>query len=116
VITINGEDFVTTSEASEITGYSISHIGKLVSQKRIEAIKIGRNWAINRTSLQNYVKNAAAPVVTRGKKSTGFYMRLKAMQLGHKLEASVDGRVWCKNCREMVTAIYQENLQCLGSD
>jgi excisionase family DNA binding protein len=45
------EGWVTTTEAAEITGYSITYMRQLANRDRIEARKVGRDWLIERTSL-----------------------------------------------------------------
>jgi len=47
-------DYVSTTDAAEITGYRQEHINFLCRKEKIEAKKIGRNWLVNINSLREY--------------------------------------------------------------
>lgn len=47
-------DWITTKEASELTGYSVQYIRRLMRQERVVARKWLRDWAISRKSLLEY--------------------------------------------------------------
>jgi excisionase family DNA binding protein len=48
-------NFISSSEASRTFGVSTAYITKLARAKLIKALKIGRNWIIERDSLQTYL-------------------------------------------------------------
>ena len=48
------DGWITTTEAAEITGYSIAYMRQLANRGRIEARKVGRDWLIERTSLLEF--------------------------------------------------------------
>jgi len=56
-----GKDFdptewITTKEAAELTGYHVVHIRRLAKAGRIRGIKRGRDWWVERESVQAYVE------------------------------------------------------------
>jgi excisionase family DNA binding protein len=42
-----GDNWVTTGEAAELTGYSDAYVRWLANQGRIRAHKVGRDWLVN---------------------------------------------------------------------
>ena len=44
-------NYVTSAEAAESLGFSPDHVRKLINQGRIKAEKLGRNWIIEKKSL-----------------------------------------------------------------
>lgn len=51
------EDFdqwITTAEAAELSGYNVYHVRRLAARGRIEAKKQGRDWFVNRDSMLAY--------------------------------------------------------------
>lgn len=48
------EGWISTAEAADLTGYTAVYIRRLAKGKRIEAVKTGRDWLINRASLLAY--------------------------------------------------------------
>ncbi|MBA3824961.1 MAG: helix-turn-helix domain-containing protein [Ktedonobacterales bacterium] len=48
-------DFVSTTEASRLFGVSSTYVTKLARAGVIQASKIGRNWIIEKSSLQIYL-------------------------------------------------------------
>ena len=58
------EDWITTAEASQLSGYSPVHIRRLIRAGEIDAQKWGRDWQVSRDSLINYLKL----IETKGKK------------------------------------------------
>ena len=50
---------VTVWAASELTGYNIQHIRRLVFDGRLEAKRVGRAWLIKIASLEAYLAEAA---------------------------------------------------------
>lgn len=106
MITINNETYITVEKAAELTGYNSSYIGRLAADGKIQATKIGRAWAVSKQSVLAYgskPKNTTRNFIR---------LRLKAMQLGHKMIKSPDGRVYCTKCQETVTVIAKGNMKC----
>ena len=50
----NPVEWLTTQEAAELTGYDVTHIRWLIREDRVEGQKFGRDWMVNRRSIQNY--------------------------------------------------------------
>ena len=107
-IIIQGHEYINIKIARSLTGYDETYLQKLALQGKIKAQKIGRAWAIEKQSILEYAKR---PTRTQQKKTSG-YMRIKAMQLGHKMRVAPDRRVFCTHCGESITYIYKENLPC----
>lgn len=49
--------WLTTEDASKITGYNTEHIRRLVRAGKVDAKKWGREWMIKRSSLIEYMNN-----------------------------------------------------------
>lgn len=107
MITIQGKQYITTRVAGEITGYGESYIQRLAKENKIEGVKIGPAWAIEKESVIKYANNAKPPAAKLSIK-----MNLKAMQLGHKMRKAPDGRVHCIYCGESITNIYEGKPSC----
>ena len=108
MIELNNETYLTTSEATDLTGYAESYIQKLAKAGTVTAVKIGQAWAIEKQSLLDFGKKSEPK--TPKKKTHGnneLRLRLRAMQLGHKLYASPDNRVYCTRCQLTVTQIKE---------
>lgn len=52
------EDWITTREAVELSGYHADHLRRLIRAGEIEARKFGIVWQVSRQSLLNYLKDA----------------------------------------------------------
>ena len=52
--------WLTTSEAAELTGYTRAHIRRMLIAKQIEGIKRGRDWLINRESILDHKRRMDA--------------------------------------------------------
>lgn len=63
------EDWITTHEAAEISGYHAEHIRELLRENRVKARKFGQVWQVDRASLLAYVRNAEKLGAKRGPKS-----------------------------------------------
>ncbi len=50
------KDWVTTTQAAELSGYHRDHIRRLIRNDEIEAKKWGRDWMVNRKSLIDYLR------------------------------------------------------------
>jgi excisionase family DNA binding protein len=53
----NPNEWITTKEAAELTRYHPTHIRWLIREDRIEGRKLGRDWLIDRESLEEYARN-----------------------------------------------------------
>jgi len=52
------EEWITTREAIELSGYHPDHLRRLIRAGDIEARKFGIVWQVSRQSLQQYLKEA----------------------------------------------------------
>jgi hypothetical protein len=50
----NNKKYISTKEASSLTGYSQDYIGQLVRNKKILSRKVGRVWYVSEESILNY--------------------------------------------------------------
>lgn len=103
MIELSNETYLTTSETADLTGYTESYLQTLAKNGTISAVKIGNAWAIEKSSLLKFGKKQEPKQKPQKKQSVS--LRLKAMQLGHKLYKSPDGRVYCTKCQLTVTQI-----------
>lgn len=62
------EDWLTTYEAVQISGYELDYIRKLVRAKKITGRKWGQSWQVSRKSLQEFIKNREKQGEKRGRK------------------------------------------------
>lgn len=62
------QDWITTQEAAQISGYHAEHIRELLRENRVRAQKFGPVWQIDRASLLAYVQNAKKLGAKRGPK------------------------------------------------
>ena len=53
-------DWITTEEASQLSGYSITHLQDLIRRKKIEAEKKGGAYWVKRASLTTFIEEAVA--------------------------------------------------------
>ena len=51
------DDWITTAEAAELTGYHRNHILRLLEGGKVKAQKWGIQWQVSRSSLLAYVRN-----------------------------------------------------------
>jgi len=49
-------DWITTTEAAELTGYWVTHIRHLIREGHVQAQRFGRAWMVNRESLLAYAR------------------------------------------------------------
>ncbi len=49
-------DWITTDQASELSGYHVERVRELAREGRIEAKKWGRDWMISQGSLLKYIR------------------------------------------------------------
>ena len=52
------ENFLTVEEAIELTGYTGQYLRRMARHGRLQAIKRGAFWLIERSSLEAYLKTA----------------------------------------------------------
>lgn len=52
----NPTDWITTNEAAELTGYEAAHVRYLAKKGDIGSKKFGRDWMIDRESVQAYAE------------------------------------------------------------
>ena len=62
------EDWLTTYEAVQISGYELDYIRKLVRANKIVGRKWGQSWQVSRKSLQAFLKNREQQGQKRGRK------------------------------------------------
>jgi excisionase family DNA binding protein len=65
-------DWLTTQEASSLSGYHLEHIRRLIRNREIEAKKWGKVvWMVNRASLLEYMEKMKDKGEKRGPKFHG---------------------------------------------
>ena len=52
------DNHITVQGASEITGYNVQYLRRLLRAEKLDAIKVGQIWLINLASLQAYFGRA----------------------------------------------------------
>ncbi|MCB8923995.1 MAG: helix-turn-helix domain-containing protein [Ardenticatenaceae bacterium] len=52
------DDWITTREAVELSGYHPDHLRRLIREGTISARKFGIVWQVSRQSLETYLKEA----------------------------------------------------------
>jgi excisionase family DNA binding protein len=62
------EDWLTTYEAMQLSGYELDYIRKLVRAKKITGRKWGQSWQVSRRSLQEFLKGREQQGGKRGRK------------------------------------------------
>jgi len=62
------EEWITTKEASELSGYTPYHIRELIREERIKAQKFGEVWQVSKQSLLAYVRQVEKKGEKRGRK------------------------------------------------
>jgi len=50
-------DLISLSEASTISGFTATHVRRLVASKQIWGVKIGRNWVTTRQAVEDYISH-----------------------------------------------------------
>ncbi len=51
------ENLVSLSEASNLTGYHQDYLGFLCRSGKLKGFKVGRNWSVTKTDLEDFIKN-----------------------------------------------------------
>jgi hypothetical protein len=62
------EEWITTYEASRISGYELDYIRKLLRAEAIEGRKWGQSWQVNRASLMKFLSRREKQGAKRGRK------------------------------------------------
>ncbi len=62
-------DWITTKQATELSGYHPEHIRELVRERKIKAQKFGEVWQVSRSSLLTYVRQSEKLGEKRGPKN-----------------------------------------------
>jgi hypothetical protein len=52
------EDWLTTYEASHLSGYNPDYIRQLIRAQKVQGRKWGLSWQVSRQSLESYLKKA----------------------------------------------------------
>lgn len=55
---MNGDEWITTQEAAELSGYHVNHLRRLIRAGDIQARKISFLWFVQRQSLLDYMARA----------------------------------------------------------
>jgi hypothetical protein len=63
------EDWITTAEAVDLSGYNPRHIQRLLRTGAIKGQKWGQQWQVSRASLLAYVRKVEKMGAKRGPKS-----------------------------------------------
>lgn len=62
------EDWITTYQAAEISGYNLEYIRQLIRSKKIHARKWGQSWQVSKQSLEIYIGRVKKTGKRRGPK------------------------------------------------
>ena len=62
-------EWISTNQAAEISGYHISHIRLLIREEQLVGQKWGRDWMVNRESLLTYLEKIKSFGQKRGRKT-----------------------------------------------
>lgn len=55
------DEWITTTEAANISGFHIEYVRRLARSDQIAAKKWGREWMVNRKSFQEYLASEKKP-------------------------------------------------------
>lgn len=62
------EDWLTTYEAANISGYELDYIRKLIRAEKIQGRKWGQSWQVSRKSLMEFIEEREKQGEKRGRK------------------------------------------------
>jgi excisionase family DNA binding protein len=63
------DDWITTTEAAEISGYHVEYVRKLIKSDKVKGRKVwGREWQVSRSSLLAHIAKAGKLGAKRGPK------------------------------------------------
>jgi excisionase family DNA binding protein len=65
------EDWLTTEQAAELSGYHIVHVRKLLLSGKLHGRKWGQAWQVSRESLLTYIQDTKQQGKKRGPKPKG---------------------------------------------
>jgi hypothetical protein len=107
--------FISTAEASELSGYNPDHLARLAREGAVEAIRVGRTWHVERESLESFLKK-------QGRSMNGFPGLISTKDASKKYGYSPDylarlarngeivgsqvGRTWLVD-RESIAAFFR---------
>jgi excisionase family DNA binding protein len=63
------DDWITTTEAAEISGYHVEYIRKILQTRKVKGQKWGREWQVSRSSLLAHIRKAEKLGAKRGPKT-----------------------------------------------
>lgn len=52
------EEWLTTAQAAELSGYHVIYLRQLIRDGRVEARKFGPLWQVDKQSLTDYIQEA----------------------------------------------------------
>jgi excisionase family DNA binding protein len=55
---MTSDEWITTKEAAELSGYNVQYVRRLIRNGRIDARKFGPLWQVSRQSLLSYLTTA----------------------------------------------------------
>lgn len=61
-------DWITTTEACKLSGYTPDYLRDLIHERKIKAQKWGRSWQVSRISVQAYLRSIQQQGAKRGRK------------------------------------------------
>ena len=67
----DGQEFISTARASEVTGYTQDYVGQLARGGEVIARKVGRRWFVARQSLLNHKKENDAMLASVQSQASG---------------------------------------------
>jgi len=50
-MTVEGREYISTTKATEFSGYTKDYVGQLCRKKKVLATRVGRNWYVDKASL-----------------------------------------------------------------
>ncbi len=53
------KEFISTEEAVEKLKYHVEHVRRMVQERSLDGVKIGRTWLVKREALDDYMKRTA---------------------------------------------------------
>lgn len=65
---MSGEEWLTTFQAADLSGYHSNYIRKLLREGKVQGRKWGLSWQVNRISLLTFLEKAESLGAKRGPK------------------------------------------------
>ena len=53
------KEFISTEEAAEKLKYHVEHVRRMMRERSLDGVKIGRTWLVKRAALDGYMKRTA---------------------------------------------------------